>query len=364
MNWPDHGGQPQYIKALFDIDPNRPLTDFSANLNPLGSPEWLREAWAQAFRLLDKYPDPHYPEAREAIARHEGVARDQTLLTNGGAEAIFLVAKHYESGRALIVQPAFLEYERALNHYRVDIEHVYLDEQNGFAFPLQDVIARLQDIDLLFVCRPNNPTGTVADEPQMNALLEESRKAGVTVVVDEAFADFLPESVPPLTGWLARYPNLILLRSLTKIYTVPGLRIGYILASEQLIGAMRGYQIPWSVNAAAAYLTPQLLADRTLVGATKVWLARELAFLKEEIAMLDVYQSPALANFYLLRDCQRPDDTPALFRFLLERGILGRHTQTFRGLDGRYLRFAVRSRKENERLLACLREWRKTTGGS
>ena len=119
MKWPSHGGQPQQIKQLFQIPEDRLLLDFSANLNPLGVPDWLEEAWIRSFRELDRYPDPNYSAMRQAIADHEGVGSDQVLPTNGGAEAIFLTAKLFEQKRALIVQPTFLEYDRACQHYHV-----------------------------------------------------------------------------------------------------------------------------------------------------------------------------------------------------------------------------------------------------
>lgn len=364
MNWPHHGGQSHQIKQLFQISEDLDLIDFSANLNPLGAPEGLEEEWTRSFRELDRYPDPHYSVMRQAIADHEGVGSDQILPANGGVEAIFLTAKHFEQKRALIVHPTFLEYERACRHYNLNVEHVYLDDQYDFALPLDEMIAHLKCIDVLFLCRPNNPTGTVPEEKQLIELLEQSLLENVTVVVDEAFVDFLPDGFPPLTRWLGLYPNLILLRSLTKMYSVPGLRIGYVMAAKETILSMQDYQIPWSVNAAGAYLVPKLLKDTSHVTQTKAWLKQELVYLKDELTKLDFYQSPTQVNFYLLRDNQRPSDTQELYCFLLEQGILARHTQTFKGLPEGYLRFAVRSHKENLFLMECLFQWRKGSGRS
>lgn len=359
MNWPEHGGQPYLMKQLFQLPEDRELLDFSANLNPFGAPGWLEGEWARSFQELDRHPDPNYTLMRQAIADHEGVGRDQILPTNGGAEAIFLTAKHFEQKRALIVRPTFLEYERACQHYHINVEYAYLDEQRDFTLPLNKINSRLKGIDLIFLCRPNNPTGTVAEEKQLTDLLDQSLLENVTVVVDEAFADFLPVRFPPLTRWLGRYPNLILLRSLTKMYTVPGLRIGYVMASKETISSMQGVQIPWSVNAAGAYVVPKLLSDPSHVRRTQAWLEHELVYLKDELTRLNFYQSPTQTNFYLLRDNENPSNTQEWFRFLLEQGILARHTQTFKGLSEGYLRFAVRSHEENQFLVQCLEKWRK-----
>jgi threonine-phosphate decarboxylase len=360
VEWPSHGGQPAAIKRLFKLSSEQQILDFSANLNPLGPPKWLKEALGNISESFSQYPDPTYTQVNEAIAHFEGLERDQVLVSNGGAEAIFLVAKHFEGKRALIVQPTFVEYEKACLHYHVETEDVYLDIQQGFTFPLEHVLAKMNEVQAVFICRPNNPTGTVVEEEVIRILLDEGLKTGTTIIIDEAFVDFLPENIFGLTEWVNHYPNLILLRSLTKMYTIPGLRIGYIMAGREVIQALRSYQIPWSVNAIVAALTPKLLNDLDFVKQTKEWLVSQLGYVSYELDRLGFYVSPSQVNFYLLQDPKDRSQTHQLFLFLLEEGILARHTHNFKGLNGDFLRLAVRSQEENRQLIRALQIWRET----
>lgn len=358
MKWPNHGGQPDMIKQLFQMNTEQPVIDFSANLNPIGPPDWLNDTLQNAFETISRYPDPSYTNTTAAVSEFEGIQRENVLVTNGGAEAIFLVAKYFENGKACIVHPTFLEYERACHHYHIHIDDLLYDQENGFALPMSELRDRLSDIDVLFLCRPNNPTGTVIAENEISQLLDLGLLTGTYIVVDEAFADFLPHDTPGLTALLARYHHLILLRSLTKMYTIPGLRIGYVMAHQSVISAIIKEQIPWSINSLVDSIVPKLLADTSFVDKTKAWLEKESRFLHKTLTALDFYLSPTKVNFYLLRDLKRPNETEKLFTFLLQNGIVTRHTHNFKGLRGAYLRLAIRSHEENKQLVAVLQKWR------
>jgi threonine-phosphate decarboxylase len=361
MEWPSHGGQPTAMKKLFNVSLDKQMLDFSANLNPLGPPKWLKEALGDISESFSHYPDPTYAQVNEALAHFEGLEREQVLVSNGGAEAIFLVAKHFEGKRALIVQPTFVEYEKACQHYHVQTEDVFLNSQEGFSFPLEQILAKINEVQAIFICRPNNPTGTVVEEEAIHTLLEKGLETGTTIIVDEAFVDFLPDKVFGLTKWISRYPNLIVLRSLTKMYTIPGLRVGYIMADAETVQALSFYQIPWSVNSIVATLTPRLLDDQEFVRETKQWLNTQLHYMLDELERLEFNVSPTQVNFYLLQDRKNPEQTHELFLFLIEQGILARHTHNFKGLNGAFLRLAVRSPEENQQLIRALQVWRETT---
>lgn len=361
MEWPSHGGQLESMKRLFQLSVEKQMLDFSANLNPLGPPRWLNEALKDISESFSRYPDPTYAQVNEVLAHQEGLDREQALVSNGGAEAIFLVAKHFEGKKALIVQPTFVEYERACLHYHVETEDVFLDVQDDFTFPLEQILAKLNKVQALFICRPNNPTGTVVQEEVIRILLEEGLNTDTTIIIDEAFVDFLPDTLHGLSKWVNDYPNLILLRSLTKMYTIPGLRIGYIMARGETIRALRSYQIPWSVNALASALVPKLLHEQSFVPQTREWLHSQLQYISQALDNLDFYCSPTQVNFYLLQDRRGAKYTHPLFLFLLEQGILARHTHNFKGLHGDFLRLAIRSKGENQQLIVALQRWRETS---
>ena len=349
---PEHGGQVAPLLARFGLPADHAITDFSANLNPLGPPAWLDSWLAAAMEGLGRYPDPHYGDARRTIAEHEGVTPEQVLLTNGGVEAIFLAAARHAGGRAAIVQPTFTEYARACRHYRLVIEEVAL---SGEHFELDEVatVAAMSRCDVLFLCRPNNPTGTLVPQGQVEAMLASAQQHGCHLVVDEAFVDFVTGD-ERLTPLLARYPNLTLLRSLTKLYAVPGLRLGYLLGNVESVSRLASLQMPWSVNHFAAELVAPLLADGDYLARTRDWLRAEQPRLQAGLAAAGLKVVPSRTNFFLLQPAAGPQATGALFEAWLQAGILARHTHNFLGLDGVWLRLALRSRVDNDRLMAVL----------
>ncbi|OIJ12800.1 threonine-phosphate decarboxylase [Anaerobacillus arseniciselenatis] len=357
MNWPNHGGQPETMKQRLNINVETVL-DFSANLNPLGPPLWLKQQLTEQFESITRYPEPSYLKSRCSIASSVGVHQDEVLVTNGGAEAIFLVAKYFENRKALIVQPTFSEYERACLHYHIDVEDVFLEKESQFQLPFTCIQEKLKYSDVVFLCRPNNPTGTVIEKNEIERLLKEAIKNDTYIVVDEAFVDFLFTSDCSLTSFISSYPNLILLRSLTKMYTIPGLRIGYLIANRKIIKALQTEQIPWSVNALVDAIVPHLLTDHQFVEKTKKWLSSETRSVTRELSSLNFYVSLTSVNFYLLHDNLNQSGTDDLFRYLFKNGILTRHTHNFKGLDGQFLRIAIRSKQENEQLLYWLKKWR------
>lgn len=358
MQWPSHGGQPETMKGLFSIDREKEILDFSANLNPLGPPSWLREAMFHSFNHLTVYPDPTYSISEAALSEYEMLSKEEVLLTNGGAEAIFLAAKLFEGGKGLIVQPTFVEYERACKHYHIHTEDVFLENSNEFKLPLQLILDKMSGVDVIFLCRPNNPTGTVVDEESLHKILEKGLQSNTYIVVDEAFVDFLPSPTFSLSSWLSSYANLILLRSLTKMFTIPGLRIGYMLANDTIIGKMKSCQLPWSINALADKAVPKLLKDQSFVKRTREWLEKESVHVIKKITELDYYVSDSKVNFYLLQDNKRPEETEELLKYLFKSGILTRHTHNFKGLNGDFLRIAIRSSEENIQLIDKLQKWR------
>lgn len=350
--WPEHGGQVAPLLAHFGLPADHAVTDFSANLNPLGPPAWL-DCWlAAASEGLGRYPDPHYGDARRAIAEHEGVTPEQVLLTNGGVEAIFLAAARHAGGRAAIVEPTFTEYARACRHYGLDVERVAL---SGECFELDEaaMLAALSRCDVLFLCRPNNPTGTLVPFERVEAMLDAAQRHGCRLVVDEAFVDFMTGD-ERLTPLLARYSNLLLLRSLTKLYAVPGLRLGYLLGDAASVSRLTSLQMPWSVNHFAAELVAPLLADDDYRARTRDWLGVEQPRLQAGLAAAGLKVVPSRVNFFLLQPAAGPSATDTLFEAWLQAGILARHTRNFPGLSGGWLRLALRSRADNDRLLAVL----------
>ncbi|CDG54788.1 MULTISPECIES: threonine-phosphate decarboxylase CobD [Halomonadaceae] len=359
--WPSHGGQAETLLAHFGLPTDHRLDDFSANLNPLGPPAWVSDWLAKQLVGLERYPAPNYAAARQAIATHHQLQPEQVLLTNGGAEAIFLAAALHAGKRAAIITPSFGEYARACRAHRLSISEIALPAPH-FTLDIDALTAGLNDIDVLFLCRPNNPTATLIDISAMEDLLNYTAVMDCRVVVDEAFIDMVGETLgetsqeASLAPLLARYPHLLLLHSMTKFYTLPGLRLGYLLADATTVQAAQDHQPPWSVNHLAAELVAPLLADDAFARRTQRWLASERSRMAEALAQLGLEVVPSQACFFLIRpSAAQAITSDALFEQLLRRGILVRHTHNFAGLNGDWLRVALRDAPANRRLISVLK---------
>jgi threonine-phosphate decarboxylase len=373
--WPTHGGRLAPLLARFGLPPGHAVLDFSANINPLGPPEWLGGWLADAAVGLARYPDPDDQCAEWAIAEHSGVSPEQVLVTNGGIEAIFLAAALHGGKRAVIITPTFAEYAQACGHYGLEVATLGLEAgpDAGHSAPvalnLEAAERAMQGAAVMFICRPNNPTGSLVSRADIERLLQCAERHGATLVVDEAFIDFASSEAndtasEALTGLLARYSNLILLRSLTKFYAVPGLRLGYLLASEDNRRRAARLQMAWSVNGLAKGLVAPLLADSDYAARTRAWLEAERDF-PARLAALGFTVPKNHANFYLLGEVEHQqggvgsaESTEALMGFLMQRGIVARHTHSFAGLDGRWLRLALCEPAANQRLFEALVDWR------
>lgn len=359
--WPSHGGQAETLLAHFGLPKDHRLEDFSANLNPLGPPAWVSDWLAKHLAGLERYPAPDYPAARNAIAAHHQLQPEQVLLTNGGAEAIFLTAALHAGNHAGIVTPCFSEYARACRAHRLSFNEIPLPAPI-FSLDIDALLSSLNGIDVLFLCRPNNPTATLIESVAMEALLEHTAALSCRVVVDEAFVDMVGETSQQasLVPLLARYPHLILLHSMTKFFTLPGLRLGYLLADAATIEAAEIHQPPWSVNHLAAELVAPLLADDAFARRTQRWLASERPRMAQSLAQLGLEVVPSQASFFLLRpgveQVNSGITSDVLFERLLRRGVLVRHTHNFAGLDGGWLRVALRDTAANQRLIRMLHD--------
>lgn len=330
------------------------LLDFSANINPLGMPESLKQAMIENLACAERYPDVEYQQLHQALAAHHGVPASWILAGNGETESIFTLVHGLKPRRAMVVAPGFAEYRRALETIDCQIETYALREEDGWQLTERILSSLTTELDCLFLCTPNNPTGLLPERALLDAIAARCRTLGIALILDEAFIDFIADE-PGFIADLKHNPHVWVLRSLTKFYAIPGLRLGYVLnGDERAVARLRKHQMPWSINAFAALAGERVLNDHDYQQATLRWLAREgqrLYQALDEIDSLTVY--PGRANYLFLR-CERADIE--LQYALLQQRVLIRSCANYPGLDGRYFRVAVRSEAENQRLLAALRQ--------
>jgi len=348
----DHGGNVFAVARQLGVPPEE-ILDFSASINPLGPPPGMREAVATAFDRLVHYPDSGCAELTAALARRHGVAPGNVCVANGSTELIYLIPRLMPAGRALLVAPTFSEYARALAQTGWECEHFRLSSEDGFSFPF-DALRRelVRGYGLLFFCNPGNPTGRLYCRGAVAALLDLCREAGTLLVLDEAFMDFCEEE--SAKDLVVVSGAGVVLRSMTKFYAMPGLRLGYALAAAPLAERLSMIRPPWSVGTLAQAAGLAALADGGHAARTREFVDGERTFLAAGLAELPgVRVYPGAAN-YLLARLDGGVTTAVLQERVLPERILIRDCANFEGLDGRFFRVAVRGREENERLLAAL----------
>ncbi|MBI3323097.1 MAG: threonine-phosphate decarboxylase [Candidatus Omnitrophica bacterium] len=353
-----HGGNPWALLEPASPDPSTVL-DFSADLNPLGPPPLLQPLLGEAMSRLAWYPEPTYREFRESAARAEGVEPDQILPGNGTADLIHLLSR-WRAGRCVTVMtPTFTEYERAAAADGSRVIPWQAAEEDGFAHRLPESWGPETEGGLLFLCNPNNPTGVLWPEERLLELVAGAERRGVAVVVDEAAMDLVEEgrrySVAPRA---ARGGGLVVLRSLTKAFCIPGLRAGYLVGPADWIRQLQGIQPPWSMNAVAAFVGARLLGEQAWVDSARRKVGAWKRSLEEELRGLrGIRPYPSAANFLLCQLSGPGEPNRRLAGRLAAQGILIRVCDDFTGMaPGRFVRLAVRRPAESRRLLEAMRE--------
>jgi threonine-phosphate decarboxylase len=326
------------------------IIDFSANINPLGFSSKTREAIIKNFDQLSHYPDPECKRAKKEISHYFEIDYENIILSNGSTELIYLIVQTLKPKKALIPFPTFCEYERALNNSNVSINFYKLKEKQEFLVSLDEIIPQLAGIDLVFLCNPNNPIGTFLPKKEMLTLVKEVQRRKIFLVLDEAFIDLYEED--SLIKEVKNYDHLIVLRSLTKFYGLPGLRIGFAASSPKLIKRLEAQKIPWSVNCLAQIAVREMLRDEKFISKSKSFLLEEKEFFYQELSNVEglkVHKPSANFIFIKLLGNISPEQ---LMEQLAKKGILIRDCSNFRGLEkGNFIRVAVRTRKENIKLL-------------
>lgn len=317
---------------------NKEVIDYSVNLNPLEHSDHMRSLYINSFDLVRNYPDIHYEKLTKALADHYQLPLEHVLPGNGSTELLYLAARVLRPQRVLIVSPTFNEYERAFRLAGSKVEHVILEEAQGFRLHMEAFKDR--EFDLLVLCNPNNPTGIYHGGSELTKLYELVREKKAKLFLDESFLDFIEEPAS------VRGPDVYRMRSLTKFYAIAGLRIGFLITEEKQ--RFIEHKEPWSINAIASEMTMQLLKDQDYRRRSLSYIERErerfCASLREDLLF------GGDANFFLLRG------KPQLAENLVKRGFYLRSCGDFQGLSKHDLRFCIGREEHNKRLIEALKE--------
>jgi len=355
---PDHGGEIWKASMELGVVPNK-LLDFSANVNPLGCSPLAKMALKRSLGLVSFYPDNECIELRRAIASfiRKKIEPANIFVGNGAADIIHLFARAFIKNGcdAIVTQPTFSEYEYATLLQRgnpihaMRLENFELDPEMLF----KNMTGRTS---ALFICNPNNPTGTTQERRIIEKIVQEAANANVMVLLDECFVDFVKDqSKVSLSSVVRKYRNLVVLRSLTKTFGLAGLRAGYAIGHEATVRLLEKQKITWSVNTFAQIAAIAALKDMKFLERSLQLVKKERAFLERTLRELGMEVMPSEANFLLARLHGRVDAGELKMR-LMKRRIVIRDCSRFRGLGSQFIRLAVKTRQENEALLHALRQ--------
>ncbi len=344
---PVHGGNLAWAAQLARCAPDE-LLDFSASICPLGPPDSVFAAIQTELPRLVHYPNPDYTALRAALGQYHDISPDYVLPGNGAAELLTWASRDLATvGPCSILTPAFGDYARSLQSQDVLLQPISLLHHQDWTFDQWQQHAAAGAL----INNPHNPSGHLWSQSDLERCLQHSR----LVVVDEAFMDFLPpHQQPSLVSWVQRYDNLVVLRSLTKFYSIPGLRIGYVVANPDRLRRWQQWRDPWPVNSLASAAAIAALSDRTYQARVWQWLPTARTALFSQLQDLPGL-SPMLgaANFLLVKSQHAVESLQQ--RLLTDHQIYIRDCLSFDSLGNDYFRVAVRTQADNQKLIAALR---------
>jgi threonine-phosphate decarboxylase len=347
-----HGGNLTLVAAKYGLDPEK-IMDFSVNVNPLGPPEGVKTLVENWVSYISIYPEPYCETLREGYASRLGISPESLIFSNGAVELIYMILQAVRPRTVLIPGPTFREYEIAARAFQAKIKQFRLAPEKGFLPALRSLMRAARGVDMVFLCSPNNPTGSLFPQDFLGQFLNFCNGRGVFVVIDESFLIFHNcwQELSAVRD-TADNRNLFVLQSLTKFFSIPGLRVGYAAAHQDTIKYLSRFQPPWQVNALAQASAAEAVKDKDYAHRSRTFVEQErmlLAAALSAIEGINVYPSEAP---YLLLELRANLTAPFVADELARKGILVRDCSNFAYLDDRFLRVAVKDREKN-RLLAA-----------
>ncbi|WP_295149172.1 histidinol-phosphate transaminase [uncultured Peptoniphilus sp.] len=332
------------------------IRDFSSNINPLGPSKKALESLKDNLNLLSTYPDVDYLDLREAISTYASCKRENIVLGLGSTEILRDTIYYFAPKTAMILSPCYSEYERELRKISSHIFEYKLEEKNDFKISLDQLINTINEknIDFLIFANPNNPTGTILKNSEVERVLRET---SAKVLVDETYIEFTDMDVFSSSSLTKIYDNLVVVRGTSKFFALPGIRLGYGLSSnEGLLKFFKDKEVLWQINSVAEICGKVMFSDEAYIKEVYDFIrTRRENFYKElsYIENLRAYES--FGNFILIKILKGINST-ILREKLLTEGLVVRDCKSFKNLDESYFRICILEDPANEKLLKKLKE--------
>lgn len=331
---------------IFKYSKSGDLLDFSSNINPYGPTERVKKNIREHLDLIARYPDVSYGKLFDVLEKYLGVDKTHISLGNGAMEVIDATISLYEN--IVIFEPAFMEYEIRARVQKKNIKKINLD--SSFKPNVHDLDFDLENT-LVIITSPHNPSGVSLSKKEFDAIYEKVSNNGGAILMDEAFHEFSSVDYD-LAKEISKYKNLFVVRAATKFFSLPGLRLGYLVSNFK--NDIDNHIPTWSVSSLVENLGEDLLLDEEFIISSKAKLAKSRDKLFLELKKIDgIHPLPSDANYILIKT---DFDNEVLFQNLLKKGILVRMCDNYANLGHQYIRVAVKKDEDNEKLLKALKE--------
>lgn len=350
-----HGGNLSRMSEIAGVDPSE-ILDFSSNLNPLGFPDWVRPLINSRISDLIHYPDPNYTKARISLQKYWNIPKDEIVFGNGASELIHVLPRIKKFDLAVIAQPSYIDYRKSIELAGLQIHEVHLQKESDFELDYEELIEIFRKNPekqiLVLLGHPNNPTGRILDKEKILEIRSEYKNA--FFVIDESFIDFCSDDISFRND---RSENLAVLWSLTKILALPGLRMGLLLTNPKIASKISEILPAWSLNSLSASILEKFGEDRDFILRTKDKICEWKNGFQKDLEALKIFRVyDTNANFLLLEFLDPKKNIPELEYLLLKEYKIGvRNCCNFKGLENNYIRIAIKTSEENERLIQSFR---------
>lgn len=354
-----HGSDLEAVAAFYHLAGDQ-IINYSSNVNPLGLSDRFRQSVAAHIDCVCTYPDRSYTSLKQSISAYCHAPAEHLLIGSGATELISLFIKGIHPKKALLVQPTYSEYEREIHLNGGALDSFFLSEEQEFC-PDPDALidALTEDYDLLILCNPNNPTGTLWTPETLRPVLAHCLAQNIMVLVDETYMEFV-ESADKVNSiqLTVDFRNLFVIRGVSKFFAAPGLRLGYgITSNEELLTYICQSLNPWNVHSIAAVCGSALFEDTEFIARTSSFIKSERARLSEALMQIDrLHIYPMSTNFCLLRILDPAITSSQLFDLAIRKGLMIRDCSSFPGLGDRHIRFCIQKPEYNDRLIDFLRD--------
>lgn len=331
--------------------PSSDILDFSSNISPIGTSSLVRKTIKNQLDTIQIYPDSESIQLRKNLQHYTKIPHSQIVVGNGATEIIYNFCQAFLSNKTsvLIPIPTFGEYESAA---KLSGAKVSFFKTMNLETDLDDFISKLPNNGCIFICNPNNPTGSLISKKTLQKIIISANKKNTLVFIDECFIELVPDHNGSIIKFIKKYNNLFILRSLTKSFALAGLRIGYGIGSNQIISILNKIKIPWNVSGLAQQAASAALSHSFYLDRVKILIKKESFYLINNISKLKDFQCNATSTNFILIKTKIKSKT--VQKKLLEKKILIRDCSTIRGLNDDYIRIAVKTRKENKKLIKAL----------